>query len=88
MNWAAPDVVTMRQIGQQVLAATDRRRAVIGIPHWMAGVMRLASGCGTGGHGWPAVTNRITDHRIRPAPCASTNRVGREGVKTFADLGD
>ncbi len=79
-----PDVVTMRQIGQQVLAATDRRRAIIGIPHWMAGVMGSLLDVGQ------VVTGGLLTNRIMTKDQARTlrqhNRVA-EGAKTFADLG-
>ncbi len=79
-----PDVVSMRQIGEQVLAATDRRRAIIGIPHWMAGVMGSLLDMGQ------TVTGGLLTNRIMTKDQARTlrqhNRVA-ETVMTFADLG-
>ena len=79
-----PDIVTMREIGQQVLAATDRRRAIIGIPHWMAGVMGSLLDVGQ------VVTGGLLTNRIMTKDQARTlrqhNRVA-EGARTFADLG-
>ncbi|RCW88151.1 complex I NDUFA9 subunit family protein [Paracoccus lutimaris] len=79
-----PDVVTMRGIAQQVLGATDRRRAVIGIPNWMAGVMGSILDAGQ------VVTGGLLTNRILTKDQARTlrlpNRVA-DGAKTFADLG-
>ncbi|WP_199258516.1 complex I NDUFA9 subunit family protein [Paracoccus binzhouensis] len=79
-----PDVLTMREVAQQVLAATDRRRAIVGLPHWLAGVMGSVLDAGqvvTGG----LLTNRILT-RDQARTLRLPNKVG-EGVKTFADLG-
>ena len=80
-----PDVLTMREVARQVLKSTDRRRAIIGIPHWMAGVMGSVLDAGqvvTGG----LLTNRILT-RDQARSLRYPNRVGKSGVKTFADLG-
>ena len=80
-----PDVLTMREVARQVLKSTDRRRAIIGIPHWMAGVMGSVLDAGqvvTGG----LLTNRILT-RDQARSLRYPNRVGESGVKTFADLG-
>ena len=79
-----PDVLTMRGVAQQVLTATDRRRAIIGIPHWMAGIMGSILDAGqvvTGG----LLTNRILT-KDQARSLRLPNRVA-EGVRTFADLG-
>lgn len=79
-----PDVVTMRQVAQQVLAATERRRAVIGLPHALAGIMGSVLDAGqvvTGG----LLTNRILT-RDQARSLRLPNRVS-EGARTFADLG-
>jgi len=79
-----PDVLTMREVARQVLAATGRRRAVIGLPHWLA---RLAGSlldivqAATGG----LLTNRILT-RDQARLLRRPNRVA-EGARTFADLG-
>lgn len=80
-----PDVLTMRGVAQQVLKATDRRRAIIGMPHWMAGIMGWALDVGqamTGG----LLTNRILT-RDQARTLRLPNRVAQDGVRTFADLG-
>lgn len=79
-----PDVVTMRQVAQQVLTATERRRAVIGLPHVLAGIMGSVLDAGqvvTGG----LLTNRILT-KDQARSLRLPNRVA-EGVRTFADLG-
>lgn len=79
-----PDVMTMRQIARLVVDTTGRRRAILGLPNWMAGMMGGvfdAVQWVTGG----LVTNRIITRdqaRLLRVP----NRVGT-GVKGFADLG-
>ena len=79
-----PDVVTMRQVAQQVLTATERRRAVIGLQHVLAGIMGSVLDAGqvvTGG----LLTNRILT-RDQARSLRLPNRVS-EGARTFADLG-
>lgn len=79
-----PDVMTMRQIARLVVDTTGRRRAILGLPNWMAGIMGGvfdAVQWVTGG----LITNRIITRdqaRLLRVP----NRVGA-GVKGFADLG-
>ncbi|WP_112872867.1 complex I NDUFA9 subunit family protein [Paracoccus endophyticus] len=79
-----PDVMTMREIARLVVDTTGRRRAILGLPNWMAGIMGGvfdAVQWVTGG----LVTNRIITRdqaRLLRVP----NRVGT-GVKGFADLG-
>ena len=79
-----PDVVTMREVARQVLEATDRRRAVVGLPYWLAGIMGSALDFGQ------ALTGGLLTNRILTADQARTlrqpNRVA-EGARTFADLG-
>lgn len=79
-----PDVMTMREIARLVVDTTGRRRAILGLPNWMAGIMGGvfdAVQWVTGG----LVTNRIITRdqaRLLRVP----NKVGT-GVKGFADLG-
>lgn len=79
-----PDVLTMREVAQQVLTATGRRRLVLGLPHLLAGIMGSVLDAGqvaTGG----LLTNRLlTGDQARTL--RQPNRVA-EGAKTFADLG-
>ena len=79
-----PDVMTMRDIARLVLSAIDRRRLVVGLPTWFAGILGSALDAGqtvTGG----LLTNRIlTRDQVRSLGHA--NRVGT-GVRSFADLG-
>lgn len=79
-----PDVMTMRQVAQLVAKVTDRRRAIVGLPGFMAGLMGIgfdAVQWVTGG----LVTNRVlTRDQVRSL--RHPNRVG-QGVMTFADLG-
>lgn len=80
-----PEVLTMRGVAQQVLKATDRRRALIGMPHWIAGILGWtldAAQTVTGG----LLTNRILT-RDQARTLRLPNRVADSGVKTFADLG-
>lgn len=79
-----PDVLTMRDVARQVLTATDRRRAIIGLPHALAGVMGSVLDAGqvaTGG----LLTNRILT-RDQARTLRLPNRVA-EGALSFADLG-
>jgi len=79
-----PDVLTMRDVARQVLTATGRRRAIIGLPHVLAGVMGSVLDAGqvvTGG----LLTNRILT-RDQARTLRLPNRVA-EGARTFADLG-
>lgn len=79
-----PDVMTMRELSQQVLDAVDRRRILIGLPSWVGGILGSVLDAGqtvTGG----LLTNRIlTRDQVRSLK--TPNRVA-EGVKTFATLG-
>ncbi|WP_449044624.1 complex I NDUFA9 subunit family protein [Paracoccus versutus] len=79
-----PDVLTMREVAQQVLVATGRRRAIVGLPHWLGGVMgSVLDTVQTVSGG--LLTNRIMT-RDQARLLRRPNRVS-EQVKTFADLG-
>jgi uncharacterized protein YbjT (DUF2867 family) len=79
-----PDVVTMRELAQQVLTAIDRRKLVLGVPGFIAGIMAaVLDGVQflTGG----LLTNRIlTRDQLRSL---SHPNVVSGNHKTFADLG-
>lgn len=79
-----PDVYTMRELAQMVARVTGRRRAIIGLPRFLAGLM----GAGFDAVQWATgglVTNRVlTRDQVRLL--RQPNRVGT-GVRTFADLG-
>lgn len=79
-----PDVYTMRELAQMVARVTGRRRAIIGLPGFLAGLM----GAGFDAVQWATgglVTNRVlTRDQVRLL--RQPNRVGT-GVRTFADLG-
>ena len=79
-----PDVYTMRELAQMVARVTGRRRAIIGLPGFLAGLM---------GAGFDAVqwaTGGLVTHRVLTRDqvrlLRQPNRVGT-GVRTFADLG-
>lgn len=79
-----PDVMTMREIARLVAQVTNRRRWIMGLPGWMAGLiggsfdaLQTISG--------GLVTNRVIT-RDQARQLRRPNRVG-QGVKTFADLG-
>lgn len=79
-----PDVMTLRQVAEQVLAAIDRRRLVIGLPHFLSGIAGSVLDAGqvvTGG----LLTNRILT-RDQARTLRLPNRV-QETARTFADLG-
>ncbi|WP_418024198.1 complex I NDUFA9 subunit family protein [Paracoccus sp. TD-10] len=79
-----PDVLTMREVAQQVLVATDRRRAIIGLPNWLGRVMgSVLDTVQTVSGG--LLTNRIMT-RDQARLLRRPNRVSGQ-VKTFADLG-
>ncbi|MTH36600.1 SDR family NAD(P)-dependent oxidoreductase [Paracoccus limosus] len=79
-----PDVMTMREAARLVLSTIDRRRLVIGLPGWLAGLMGSALDAVqtvTGG----LLTNRVlTRDQVRTLGHA--NRVAA-GARGFADLG-
>jgi len=79
-----PDVMTMREIAQLVARVTHRRRWILGLPGWMAGLMGVsfdALQTLSGG----LVRNRVIS-RDQVRQLRRPNRVG-QGVKTFSDLG-
>lgn len=81
-----PDVLTMREIAQQVLTATDRRRLIVGLPHVLAGVMGGVLDAGQVAVGGLLTNRLLTRDQARTLRLA--NRVGQdEGIRTFADLG-
>ncbi len=79
-----PDVKTMRDAAYEVLAATYRRRIVIGLPNWVAGIVAGSLDIGsalTGG----LLTNRvITRDQLRTL---RHDNVVSADAKGFADLG-
>lgn len=79
-----PDVMTMREIARMVAVVTDRRRAIVGVPSFLAVVM----GWGFDAVQWASgglVTNRVlTRDQVRQM--RRPNRVGT-GVMGFAELG-
>lgn len=79
-----PEVLTMRDLARQVLVAVDRRRAVIGMPHFLAVIlatmMDLIQTLSGG-----LLTNRLlTRDQLRSLQ--HPNRVA-PGARGFADLG-
>ena len=79
-----PDVLTMREIARQVLEATGRRRAIVGIPHWLAGVMGSVLDAGQ------VVSGGLLTNRILTRDQARTLRLPNRtvpGARGFADLG-
>lgn len=82
-----PDVMTMREIARQVLTVTGRRRAIVGVPNFMAGAaggMLDAAQWMTGG----LVTNRVMT-RDQARTLRHHNVATREPGKVlgFEDLG-
>ncbi|KGJ13583.1 complex I NDUFA9 subunit family protein [Paracoccus panacisoli] len=79
-----PDVMTMREIARMVAVVTDRRRAIVGVPSFLAVLM----GWGFDAVQWASgglVTNRVlTRDQVRQM--RRPNRVGT-GVMGFAELG-
>lgn len=79
-----PDVMTMREIARMVAVVTDRRRAIVGVPSFLAVLMAWgfdAVQWASGG----LVTNRVlTRDQVRQM--RRPNRVGT-GVMGFAELG-
>lgn len=79
-----PDVMTMRELSQQVLEAVDRRRILIGMPGFVGGILATVLDTVQTVSGG-LLTNRIlTRDQLRSLK--KPNRVA-EGVKTFATLG-
>ncbi|AUH65734.1 complex I NDUFA9 subunit family protein [Paracoccus zhejiangensis] len=79
-----PDILTLRELVQMTLKAVDRRRAVINLPFWLAGigagVLDLVQTISGGLIGNKMIT-RDQLHLLR------TDNVVSEGAKGFADLG-
>lgn len=79
-----PDVLTMRDVGRQVLEAVGRRRAIMGIPSVLGGILGAVLDAGqtvTGG----LLTNKIlTSDQVK---ALKRHNIVGDGVKTFADLG-
>ncbi|MDS9467124.1 complex I NDUFA9 subunit family protein [Paracoccus sp. MBLB3053] len=79
-----PEVITMRELAGQVLTAIDRRKLVVGLPSWIAGIgAAVLDGVQfvTGG----LLTNRVlTRDQLRTLK--HPNKVA-DGARTFADLG-
>lgn len=81
---AGPDVMSMRQVAEQVLRTVERRRIIIGMPNWLSGVAGSILDAGqtiTGG----LVSNRLLS-KDQARLLRADNKVA-EGAKTFADLG-
>lgn len=80
---AGPEILTMRQIAQQVLRKLERRRLVIGVPLWIAGIGGVALDMVqaiTGG----LLTNKILT-RDQTVMLRQDNRASGT-AKGFADL--
>ncbi len=79
-----PEVLTMREIAAQTLKATERRRGVVSLPFWVAGIgaglLDMASVL-TGGLFRNHILSRDQIALLK------TDNVVSEGAKGFADLG-
>ena len=79
-----PDVMTLREIVSQVLDATYRRRLVVNLPFWLAGVVGWVLDIGskiTGG----LLTNRVlTRDQVR---LLRHDNVVADGARGFDELG-
>ncbi|WBU60169.1 complex I NDUFA9 subunit family protein [Paracoccus albus] len=79
-----PDVKTLREVAEQMLQATYRRRAIINIPFWLARIGAAVLDFGsyvTGG----LLTNRLlTRDQVK---LLAQDNVVADGAKGFADLG-
>lgn len=79
-----PDVLTMREIAGQVLAAVHRRRLVVNVPFWLAGMgagLLNAVQVVTGGLFTNSIMNRDQLALVRQ------DNVVSEGAMGFAELG-
>lgn len=80
---AGPEVLTMREVAQQVLTVTGRRRAIIGLPHFLAGIAGGALDFGqalTGG----LITNRLmTKDQARTLRLHNRANEGANGLEYF-----
>lgn len=79
-----PQELTLRQVVQQVLEATGRRRWVLNLPFWLGGVPAALLDAGQWASGG-LVTNRVVT-RDQLRSLRVPNRVA-EGARGFADLG-
>ena len=79
-----PRQVTLRQVVQQVLEVTGRRRWVLNLPFWLGGVPAALLDAGQWASGG-LVTNRVVT-RDQLRSLRVPNRVA-EGARGFADLG-
>ena len=78
-----PDVNTLRELMQQMLQVIQRRRLIVNIPFWIAGIL-----------GWVMETVQIVSLGLIPAAITRdqartlrTDNVVSEGAKGLADLG-
>ncbi len=81
---AGPDVLTMREVARQVLDVTGRRRAIIGMPHFLAGLAGSALDFGQ------TLTGGLLTNRLLTKDQARTLRIhnrASDGARGFADLG-
>ena len=81
---AGPDVLTMREVAQQVLSVTGRRRILIGLPHLLASVAGGALDFGQ------TLTGGLLTNRLITKDQARTLRIHNrtsDGTLGFADLG-
>lgn len=79
-----PEVKTVREIAQEANAASMRRRAVINMPFWLAGIVAGVLDIGSAMLGG-LLTNRVlTRDQVR---MLRKDNVVAEGAKGFADLG-
>lgn len=78
-----PDVQTFRELMQDMLTVIQRRRMIVNIPFWIAGVMGTVFDAGSAMTGGlvsaPLTRDQVTSLR--------SDNVVAEGAKTFADLG-
>ncbi|MBB1490197.1 MULTISPECIES: complex I NDUFA9 subunit family protein [unclassified Paracoccus (in: a-proteobacteria)] len=79
-----PDVMTMREIARLVALVTSRRRWIMGLPGWMAGLIGVSFDALQTVSGGLVMNRVITRDQARQL--RRPNRVG-QGVRTFADLG-
>ncbi|AGT10052.1 complex I NDUFA9 subunit family protein [Paracoccus aminophilus] len=80
---AGPDVLTMRQIARQVLDVTGRRRAIIGLPGWIAGLTGSLLDIGSGVTGG-LISNRIlTRDQARTLRRHNRQAEGTQGFEVF-----
>jgi NADH dehydrogenase len=78
-----PDVRTFRALMQQMLQVVERRRAIVNVPFWMAGLMGWGFDLGNRAS-FGLVSGPLTRDQVRNL--RRDNVVG-SGVRTFADLG-